>query len=170
VISLLLALRHQSIVHHYRPWLGDVEFGVLIGAIAAIFFPFMSQAFLQSSHALWGASGGTFSAMIPGLSLAFGAWTLLILFFFYRRRDKQLELAAKLVGAAGGVIAVIKYDDIVALFVRGTGSGAGTISLAVMLLLCLGAVIGLVPQWLLAVRRKERHSAHDRVPVEVNSA
>ncbi len=84
-----------------------IEFGVIVGTAAALFFPFMSQAFVQSTEALYGVTGrGTFSLITPLLSLAFGAWTLLMVFFFYRRRDKEIEALGKLGSAIAGVVAV----------------------------------------------------------------
>ena len=95
-ISMLLVLRHKAIEQHYKGSMARMEFGVIVGTAAALFFPFMSQAFVQSAEALYGISGrGTFSLITPLLSLAFGAWTLLMVFFFYRRRDKELPVSLR---------------------------------------------------------------------------
>src|SRR3984893_1802883 len=96
-----------------------MEFGVIVGMTVALFFPFMSQAFVQSAEALYGISGrGTFSLTTPLLSLAFGAWTLLMVFFFYRRRDKEIEAFGKLGSAVAAVIAVLQYTILTAILVR----------------------------------------------------
>ncbi len=89
VISLLLALRHNSISFHYPADQVRIEIGVIVGALAMIFFPMMSQAFVQTADALYGTSQNEgFKPIVPFMSFAFGAWALLLLLFFYRRHDK----------------------------------------------------------------------------------
>ena len=117
-------------------------FGVIVGTAAALFFPFMSQAFVQSAEALYGIAGrGTFSRIAPLMSLAFGALTLLMVFFFYRRRDKELEALGKMGSAIAGVLAVLQYTILTAIFVRALGSGADAYSIIVLLTACIIAVI-----------------------------
>jgi hypothetical protein len=141
-ISMLLVLRHKTIEQHYKGSMARMEFGVIVGTAAALFFPFMSQAFVQSAEALYGISGrGTFSLITPLLSLAFGAWTLLMVFFFYRRRDKEIEALGKMGSAAAGVLAVLQYTILTAVFVRALGSGANAYSITVLLTVCIIAVI-----------------------------
>jgi hypothetical protein len=140
-ISILLALRHGSVDRHYKEHIGRIELGVLVGTVVTLFFPLMSQAFLQSSAALVGShSKGTFSLMTPMMSFAFGAWTLLILLFFYHRRDKEVEIVGKLGGVMASAVAVVKYDLIVSLFVRALGSGAGWMTMLILLVVCIAAV------------------------------
>ena len=141
-ISMLLVLRHEAIEQHYNGNMARIEFGVVVGTAAALFFPFMSQAFVQSAEALYGISGrGTFSLITPLLSLAFGAWTLLMVFFFYRRRDKELEALGKMGSAVAGVLAVLQYTILTAIFVRALGSGADAYSMVVLLTVCTIAVL-----------------------------
>jgi hypothetical protein len=141
-ISILLVLRHEAIERHYKGNLARIEFGVIVGTTAALFFPFMSQAFVQSAEALYGIAGrGTFSRIAPLMSLAFGAWTLLMVFFFYRRRDKEVEALGKMGSAAAGVLAVLQYTILTAIFVRALGSGADAYSIIVLLTACIIAVI-----------------------------
>jgi uncharacterized membrane protein YuzA (DUF378 family) len=137
-ISILLALRYEGVARHYERYLGRLERGVLIGTIAMIFFPLMSQAFVQTADALYGTTQSEgFKPMVPMMSFAFGAWGLLILLFFYRRRDREVELLAKMGGVIGSAIAVLKYDLIVAIFVRLFGSGAGPVQVAVVALVAV---------------------------------
>jgi hypothetical protein len=126
-----------------------IEFGVIVGTAAALFFPFMSQAFVQSTEALYGISGrGTFSLITPLLSLAFGAWTLLMVFFFYRRRDKEIEALGKMGSAAAGVLAVLQYTILTAIFVRALGSGANSYSIIALLTVCIiTAIVTLWAPW-----------------------
>jgi hypothetical protein len=148
-ISVLLVLRHKSIEQHYKGRMARMEFGVIVGTAAALFFPFMSQAFVQSAEALYGISGrGTFSLITPLLSLAFGAWTLLMVFFFYRRRDKEIEALGKVGSAAAGVLAVLQYTILTAVFVRALGSGADAYSLIALLTVCtIAAIVTLWAPW-----------------------
>lgn len=141
-ISLLLAIRFRSVETHYRRHIARIERGLVIGAAAAMFFPVMSQGFLESSGALVGVNArGTFSTIVPVLSVVFGAWLLLIVFYFYRRRDKQLELIGKLGGAVAGLFAALKYEFIASIFVRFLGSGANVPTIGILLLLSAGALL-----------------------------
>jgi hypothetical protein len=100
-----------------------------------VFFPLMSQAFVQTASALYGSSQGAgFKPLVPVMSLLFGGWALLLLLFFYRRHDREVELAAKFAGAIASAVAVIKYDLIVDMTVRFLGSGAGAASIGALVL------------------------------------
>jgi hypothetical protein len=124
-ISILMTVHFRKIEQLYRPSLRSMETGLLIGTFATLFFPLMSQAFLQSVDAMVGDLGrGTFSNIVPILSFAFGVWTLLILLYFYRRGDKEAEIFAKIGGAAAGIVALVQYEAIVDFLVRAVGSGA----------------------------------------------
>lgn len=123
-ISILMTLHLRKIEQLYKPYLGRMETGLLIGTFATLFFPLMSQAFLQSVDAMVGDQGrGIFSNIVPVLSFAFGVWTLLILLYFYRR-NQEAEIFAKIGGAAAGIVALIQYDAIIDFLVRTVGSGA----------------------------------------------
>jgi hypothetical protein len=144
-ISILLAIRHDGVMRHYPSLIGRIEVGVLVGAIAMIFFPLMSQAFVHTTDALYGVRQDTgFKPIVTFMSFAFGAWALLLVLFFFRRHNPEVELAVKLAGVAASTIAVVKYDLIVALFVRFLGSGAGEVSVALLVGLALLAVLVLL--------------------------
>jgi len=124
-ISILMTVHLRKIEQLYEPYLGRMETGLLIGTFATLFFPLMSQAFLQSVDAMVGDQGrGNFSNIVPILSFAFGVWTVLILLYFYRRRDKEAEIFAKIGGAAAGIVALVQYEAIIDFLVRTVGSGA----------------------------------------------
>ena len=145
-ISILLVLRHKAMEQHYKGTIARIEFAVIIGTAAVLFFPFMSQAFVQSSEALFGLTGrGTFGRMTPVLSLAFGAWTLLMVLFFFRRRNKELEAFGKMGSAVAGAVAVLKYGIIIAFFVRLLGSGASAYTIVGLLLMSFLA--GIITLW-----------------------
>lgn len=148
-ISLLLTLQYKGIQANYKSSLAKLEIGVLIGTFATLFFPLMSQAFLFSNEALVGEFGfGTFSRIVPTLSFLFGVWTLLIILFFYRERDKEVELLGKISGAAAGVVALVQYESIVGFLVLAVGSGAKWYALAFLAGIAL--MIALLIMWLIA--------------------
>jgi hypothetical protein len=144
VISMMLAFRRRNLEQHYAPYIFPIERGVLIGAVAMLFYPVMSHAFLQSAALLYGAGeGSSYRAPAPFISFAFGAWALLLLFFFYRRRDKEVEAIGRIGGVVASTIAVLKYDLIIDYFIRIAGSGAGITNIVLLVLLCLLALVAL---------------------------
>lgn len=144
-ISILLTVRHGGVKRHYPERIGRIEVGVLVGAAAMIFFPLMSQAYVQSADALFGVQQrGGFRSIVPLMSFLFGAWAMLLLLFSFRQHDQDLELAAKLAGVAASTIAVFKYDILVSIIVRYLGSGADEISVLMVFGLALLAVIVLL--------------------------
>ncbi|MEO0672717.1 MAG: hypothetical protein AAFZ05_11915 [Pseudomonadota bacterium] len=141
-ISLLLLWRFDEISKHYARRLTHIEFGLIIGTIATLFFPLMSQAFLLSLSVLAGDAGqGTFSYMVPRMSIAFGIWTFLIIVYFFRSQGENTELLTKVGSAAAGFIALVKYDEIVAVMVRLIGSGTSWLFLAALAALALLAAL-----------------------------
>jgi len=141
-ISILLVVRHQGMAANYQASARRIEFSVIVGTAAVLFFPFMSQAFVESVGALYGLTGrGTFSLITPILSLAFGIWTLLMVFFFYRRRDKDLEAVGKMGSAIAAALAVLKYGIVTAVFTRLIGSGATVGSVGGLVAVCFVTII-----------------------------
>ena len=125
IISTLLALRRVRLEESYREHMGEIEKGVLIGAVAMLFFPVMNHAFLQSAAMLDVAGGSnSYRGPAPFFSFTFGAWALILLFFFYRRRNKEVEFLGRLGGVIASAVAILKYDIIISYFVRYAGSGA----------------------------------------------
>ena len=134
-ISIMLAARRHSMERHYGHYMLAIERGVLVGAAAMVMYPIMSHAFVQSASLLYGASsqaGAGYRSIAPYFSFAFGAWGLLLLFFFYRRRDKELQALARMGGVVGSAVAIVKYDQIIDLSVRFVGSGASYANLAII--------------------------------------
>jgi hypothetical protein len=144
-ISILLTVRHAGVKDHYPDQIARIEIGVLVGAAAMIFFPLMSQAYVQSADALFGVQQkGGFRAIVPLMSFLFGAWAMLLLLFSFRQHDHDLELAAKLAGVAASTIAVFKYDILVSIIVRYLGSGADELSVLLVFGLAILAVVVLL--------------------------
>jgi hypothetical protein len=149
-ISALLALRHRKVECMYPRSIVRIELGVLVGAVAMVFFPLMSQAFVQSADALYGtAQTSGFKPIVPLMSFAFGAWALLLLLFFHNRRDRDVELATKLAGVLASAVALFKYDLVVALIVRTMGSGASEFAIGILAASAIATVLILVSPWAL---------------------
>ncbi len=140
VIGIMLALRRRRLEQHYREHMGAIEKGVLIGAVAMLFFPVMNHAFLQSAAMLDVAGGAnSYRSPAPFFSFIFGGWALTLLFFFYRRRDKEVEFLGRIGGVIASAIAILKYDSIISYFVRYAGSGASPRDVGV--LVAIGIVL-----------------------------
>lgn len=144
-ISVMLTFRHSGVKRHYPDRVSRIELCVLVGAAAMIFFPLMSQGYVQSADALFGVQQkGGFRSIVTMMSFLFGAWAMLLLLFSFRQHDQDLELAAKLAGVAASTIAVFKYDILVSIIVRYIGSGADEFSVLLLAALALIAVIVLL--------------------------
>jgi hypothetical protein len=144
-ISVLLTARHTGVKRHYPEQISRIEICVLVGAAAMIFFPLMSQGYVQSADALFGVQQrGGFRSIVTLMSFLFGAWAMLLLLFSFRQHDQDLELAAKLAGVAASTIAVFKYDLLVSIFVRYLGSGADEFSVLMLIGLAVVAVVVLL--------------------------
>lgn len=141
-ISLMLALRWKSLDRYYKPFLPGLEKGVLIGAAAMVLYPVMSHAFLHAAALLYGTSASSvFRFVAPYISFFFGAWGLLLLLFFYRLRDKEVQNIVRMGGVVGSAVAIVKYEQIIDIFVRVFGSGA---NFAGLLILAAAAIAALV--------------------------
>jgi hypothetical protein len=144
VISMMLALRRKRLEKHYEPYLTAIEKGVLVGAVAMLFYPVMNHAFLQSAAMLYGGIGGSaYRGPAPYLSAIFGTWALILVFFFYRRRDKEVETVARIVGVLASAIAILRYDAIVSSFVKLAGSGADVMNILLLVVIAGVAVVAL---------------------------
>jgi hypothetical protein len=144
-ISVLLAVRHDGVMRHYPAQIASIEVGVLVGALVMVFFPLMSQAFVQTADVLYGVQQDTgFKPIVTLMSFAFGAWALLLALFFFRRHNPEVELAVKLAGVVASTVAVVKFDLIVDLFVRFLGSGADEVSIGILAVLAVLAVVVLL--------------------------
>lgn len=147
LIALLLAVRRRGIVEHYGAWILKIERGVLIGALAMLFFPIMNLAFLQSSGLLYGtALDSVYRSISWPLMAAFGLWALLLLFFFFRDVDKDIETVARIGGVVVSGLAIMKYQLIVDHAVWFMGAGASIVTLGIIAALVGVAFIAIVVQ------------------------
>ncbi len=141
-ISVLLALRYQGVARYYKSDIGRIDLGIVVGAGAMLFFPLMSQGFVQTADALFGTSQNAgFKPIVNVMTAAFAIWALLLLMFFYRRRDRDLEILGKMAGVLASAIAVFKYDLLISLVTRYLGSGAGIPTMIGLLALSAAAVL-----------------------------
>ncbi len=147
VVGVLLAIRRRGISQHYGDWILKIERGVLVGAFSMLFLPVMNLAFLQSSSLLYGTEFDSLyrSISLPGTVL-FAGWALLLLFFFFRDIDKDMETIGRIAGVVGSFLAVSNYDLIVNYFVRFAGSGADGLSLFLIGAVAFAAFIAIVVQ------------------------
>ncbi len=83
----------------YGDWVIRLERGVMLGALAMIIWPLANHAFVASSSVLYGAEArSTYVMLAPFFSALFGLWALMILFYFYRKAERDTEGAGKALG------------------------------------------------------------------------
>jgi len=142
-LGFLLATWRAKLDRFYESYMPHVENGVLIGATAMLFWPVTNQAFLQSAATLYGPySGSIYQDNLGALfSIVFGFWGLLILFFFFRHQEKNVELWVKVLGAMASVIAAVSYNLIIDYAVRYTGSGTYELTFVILALFGLAVFI-----------------------------
>jgi hypothetical protein len=141
-IGVLLAVWRQTIDRLYAPFTRRIERGMLIGALAMLLWPLANHAFLQAVSLLYGNFGeGLYGQLSPIFSVAFGAWALLLLMFFFRQHERDLESAAKIGGAVASVIAVLKYNQIIDYSVRFVGAGADPLELVALAVVLIAAFV-----------------------------
>lgn len=148
IISIMLAVRRIRMEKYYSQYMRGIERGVLIGAVAMVVYPIMSHAFLQSAALLYfgGGPSGGYRAMAPVFSFLLGAWGLLLLFFFYGRQNERMQNLARMGGMIGSAVAVVKYEQIIDVFVRGFGSGADVLNITLLCIAAFAAVL-LILTW-----------------------
>jgi hypothetical protein len=148
-IGALLALWRDRIDQHYRELMPRLERGVMIGALAMLFWPAMDYAYQQTANVLFGRFN-------PGLqlrlSLVIAPWALLLLFYFLRRFGKQGEMVGQISGVVLAAVAVLRYEQLNDWGVRLLGIGADQWFLAALTAL---ASVGLIA--LLWLRRNSRY-------------
>lgn len=140
IIGVMLAFWRRQVDRLYASFAKRIERGVLVGALAMLLWPASNHAFLQSASMLYGSTNDSpYSTMSPVFSIVFIGWALLLLLFFFRRHERDLEAAAKIGGAIASTVAVLKYNQIVDYSVRFVGSGADAREMAI-----LGAVLAVL--------------------------
>jgi hypothetical protein len=151
VVALMLAVWRDKIDTLYGPQVPAIERGVIIGAIAMLFWPIMDYGYQQTSDVMFGNYHGAFQ---PRWSLVIAPWAILLLFFFLRRFGKNLAMVGQIGGIAGALFAALRYQDMNNWAQRFLGGGAEQWMAYVYAGL---AVIGLI--LLLWPRREKRSEA-----------
>ena len=144
VIGVLLAGWRRTIDRYYRSCTGRIERGLLIGALAMLLWPVTNHGFLQSSSVLYGTVGeGLYATISPIMSFMFAAWALLLVLFFFRQYERDIEAAGKIAGGIAGAVAILKYNEIIDYATRFVGSGADPMELALIAILWLAGFAAL---------------------------
>jgi hypothetical protein len=139
-IGILLAVWRRRIDNHYAEYTGRIERGLLVGAVAMLIWPISNHGFLQSSTLLYGVAGeGLYAVISPLMSFMFAAWALLLVLFFFRQHQRDVEAAGKIGGAIASAIAFVKYNEIIDFATRFIGSGADPLELALMAVILIVA-------------------------------
>jgi len=141
VIGFMLTFWRKNLEIHYSPELGRVERGLVLGAGAMLFWPFMDYAYLQSSGAIYGAWSGRFT---PSFSLMVGPWALLLLFFFLTRFSERRRNLGRAAGTAVGALAVFKFEEATDAAVKLTGSGMGGVGLVGLVVFAIATLFGMI--------------------------
>ena len=120
-IGFLLALWRNRVDAHYRELVPAIERGVIIGALAMLFWPAMDYGYQTTANAMFGrwGDGPQFR-----LSLVIAPWALLLLFYFLRRLGKQGETIGQISGVIAAGVAVLRYEELNDWAVRLLGIGA----------------------------------------------
>jgi hypothetical protein len=143
VIGGLLVMRRMAVDTYYSDWVIRLERGVILGALAMIIWPLANHAFVASSAVLYGTEArSTYVALAPFFSALFGLWALMILFYFYRKADRDAEGAGKALGLLLSVLTVLNYSAIISYAERYIGAGAGWEALLILPALLLLAASG----------------------------
>jgi hypothetical protein len=140
-IAICLAIWRDAMDVHYLELVPAVERGVIIGALAMLFWPLMDYGYQQTSNAIYGrwGAGPQFR-----LSLIIVPWALLLLFYFLRRLRKNLEIVGQLAGVVASAIAILRYEEINDWSVRLFGAGADNATIGILLGI---AALGFVQLW-----------------------
>jgi hypothetical protein len=137
-VAIMLAFWRNKIDHLYRRHVPAIERGIMIGAIAMLFWPIMDYGYQQTADVLFGRNYASFNWR---WSLVIGPWVVLLLFFFLRRFGKNFAMVGQMGGIAGGLFAVLRYQDINNWSQRFFGSGANS---WMLFLFAFIALVGLV--------------------------
>lgn len=121
VVALMLAFWRNKIDALYGSKVPAIERGVIIGAVAMLFWPIMDYGYQQTSDVMFGSYHGAFKLR---WSLVIAPWAILLLFFFLRRFGKNLAMVGQMGGIAGALFAALRYQDVNNWAQRFLGAGA----------------------------------------------
>ena len=142
-IAGLLAWWRDRIDQLYGTLVTRLERGIIIGALAMLFWLAMDYGYQQTANVLFGRwqAGPQLR-----LSLVIVPWALLLLFYFLRRLGKQGEMVGQISGVVFAGVAVLRYEQLNDWVARLFGIGADPwvlVALAVLALAGLAALFWL---------------------------
>jgi hypothetical protein len=119
-IGGLLAAWRNKLDQFYQHLVPDLERGVIIGAVAMLFWPLMDYGYQQTANVLFGRWAG---AQIR-LSLVIAPWALLLLFYFLRHLGAYSAIVGQISGVVVAAVYVLRYESLNDWAVRLLGIGA----------------------------------------------
>ena len=137
VIGIFLLVWRNVLKTTYASHLPAIERGVVLGAIAILFWVLMDYGYQQTTDVLYGRH---YEGINLRLSLSFVPWALLLLFYFMARFGKDLEKVSQIATIVGTGYALLRFQQINDISVRLLGSGAAWWHFVVLGVFC---VIGL---------------------------
>jgi hypothetical protein len=145
VIGIFLMIWRHTLKTRYAPYLPAMERGIMVGAIAMLFWVLMDYGYQQTSDVLFGRH---YDGINPRLSMLFIPWALLLLFYFMERLGKDLERVAQIATIVGAGFTLLRYQEINDWTARLLGVGAATWHFAVLAVIALvGLLALLIPHW-----------------------
>jgi hypothetical protein len=121
VIGGLLLVWRKALKARYARHLPAMERGIVVGAIAMLFWVLMDYGYQQATDVLFGREQEGIS---PRLSLIFVPWAVLLIFYFMERLGRDLERVAQIATIVGSGYTLLRYQQINDLTARVLGVGA----------------------------------------------
>ena len=118
-IGGLLAAWRNKLDQYYQHLVPGLERGVIIGAVAMLFWPLMDYGYQQSANVLFGRWVGTQIR----LSLVIAPWALLLLFYFLRHLGAYSAIVGQISGVVVAAVYVLRYESLNDWAVRLLGIG-----------------------------------------------
>lgn len=136
-VGILLLHWQKRLTSLYATHLESLERGVIVGAVAMLFWLLMDYGYQQTSDVLFGRE---YAGLPVRHSLVIFPWAALLIIYFVKRLGSPLYNYAQLSTIAASSVAVVKYELISNVSVRAFGSGAET---AIFIVLGIIALFGL---------------------------
>lgn len=144
-IGLLLLRRRAALERWYAEDMTFVERNIPFGGALMLLWPLMNQAYLQAWSLLYGAEqGSAYSGAAPLYTLGFGAWFLVLIFYYFRRYPDTMELFAKVFGVVLAAVGIAQYDQIISYVSRFAVAGAGVVPVAVLGVVVVGVFLQMI--------------------------
>lgn len=119
----------------YDPVRRSVEARILAGAAVMLFWPLLNHALLQSADLMYGnRAPSVFRTLVPVFTAMFGAWLLMLVFFYFRAFPEAVRNVGQIGGVIVSAIAFLRFDEIVDILARTIGVGSDEVSLVVVVI------------------------------------